>query len=85
MEERWQTFQTITEYSSDDPDVVNEAWNRFVVNGFVALPQSWTVNRQWPPAREMPGDTEKGIYVVDGFHQLHCLVRIYNSYPHVLC
>ena len=75
MDEKWQMFETVTEYSSDDPNVVDEAWKNFVINGFVALPRTWAADRQWPPARDMPGDTAKGIYVVDGFHQLHCLVR----------
>lgn len=73
--EKWSTFQTVTEYSSDNPAIVSEAWARFVINGFVALPNSWAAERQWPAAREMPEDTDKGIYVVDGFHQLHCVVR----------
>ena len=79
-EEKLQTFQTLTEYSSDDLSTANAAWAKFVVNGFVALPQSWVADSQWPAAREMPGDEEKGIYVVDGFHQLHCVV-----YLHALC
>ena len=64
----------MTDYSSHDPNVVEAAWDRFVVNGFVALPLSWAKESQWPVARSMPGDASKGIYVVDGFHQLHCLV-----------
>ena len=65
MEEKWQTFETITEYSSDVPDVVNEAWNKFVVNGFVALPQSWAADRLCPPAHEVPGDMEKETYELE--------------------
>ena len=74
MEETWQTLQTLTEYSSSDLATANAAWDRYKINGFVALPKAWTADRQWPSARDMPGDTDKGIYVVDGFHQLHCLV-----------
>lgn len=74
MEEKWEPFETYTEYSSNDEAAVSEAWNRYNINGVVALPQSWAVDRHWPTGREMPGDTDKGIYVVDGFHQLHCLV-----------
>ena len=66
---------TYTEYSSLDKVVADKAWNAFVINGFVALPKAWTADRHWPAGREMPGDTDKGIYVVDGFHQLHCVVE----------
>jgi hypothetical protein len=75
MEETWQTLHTLTDYSSSDLATANAAWKEYRINGFVALPKIWTVDRQWPAARDMPGDTDKGIYVVDGFHQLHCLVR----------
>ena len=27
----------------------------------------------------MPGNPSEGLYVVDGFHQLHCLVFSYTS------
>jgi Mycotoxin biosynthesis protein UstYa len=75
MESTWQTLRTVTEYSSPDMATADKAWDRYQINGFVALPKAWTEDRQWPAARNMPGDAEKGIYVVDGFHQLHCLVR----------
>ena len=65
----------MTEYSSPDPAVVDAAWERYSINGFVTLPLSWGEERQWPAARPMPGNPSEGIYVVDGFHQLHCLVR----------
>lgn len=64
----------MTDYSSTDSAVVDAAWEGYVVNGFVALPALWTKDRKWPPGRPMPGETSKEIYVVDGFHQLHCLV-----------
>lgn len=27
-----------------------------------------------PPAQDWPWDTDRGIYLVNGFHQMHCLV-----------
>ena len=75
----------MTEYSSPDPAIVNAAWEKYVINGFVTLPLSWAEERHWPAARPMPGNPSEGIYVVDGFHQLHCLVRCFppfsNSFP----
>lgn len=64
----------MTEYSSPDPAIVDAAWGKYVINGFVTLPLSWAEDRHWPAARPMPGNPSEGIYVVDGFHQLHCLV-----------
>lgn len=73
--EHWTTFQTMTEYSSPNAAVVDAAWERYTINGFVTLPLSWAEERHWPAARPMLGDPSDRIYVVDGFHQLHCLVR----------
>lgn len=84
MDDHWTTFSTYTDYSSDDPNIANKVWNEYVINGFVALPHSWATNKQWPKARDMPGDTDKGIYVVDGFHQLHCLMSIRDTVAELL-
>jgi len=72
----YQTLHTETEYSSPDQVISDSAWDKYTINGFVSLPNSWAIDRGWPVGRVMPGDEEKGIYVVDGFHQLHCLMSI---------
>ena len=74
QEGSWQPMHTYTEFSSFDRTTANKAWDSYTINGFVALPNSWLEDRHQPLGRPMPGDPEKGIYVVDGFHQLHCLV-----------
>ncbi|KAI9640471.1 hypothetical protein NHQ30_011217 [Ciborinia camelliae] len=70
---RYEKLHTYTDFSSPDDAISASAWNEYVINGFVALPHAWAQDRGWPLGREMPGDPQKGIYVVDGFHQLHCL------------
>lgn len=84
VDEYWTTFSTYTNYSSNDISIANKAWNQYTINGFVALPHAWATNKQWPKARDMPGDTDKGIYVVDGFHQLHCLMSIRDTVAELL-
>ena len=69
-------FQFYSNFSSDDLALSDASWDRYKVNGFVALPRPWAEDHGLPSAaRGMPGDPEKGVYVLDGFHQLHCLVR----------
>ncbi|KAA8570256.1 hypothetical protein EYC84_002568 [Monilinia fructicola] len=76
VDQTYQKLHTYTDFSSPDDAVSAAAWDRYVVNGFVALPHAWARDRGWPLGRDMPGDGEKGIYVVDGFHQLHCLMSL---------
>ncbi|KAI9640470.1 hypothetical protein NHQ30_011216 [Ciborinia camelliae] len=73
IDQRYEKLHTYTDFSSPDDAISASAWNEYVINGFVALPHAWAQDRGWPLGREMPGDPQKGIYVVDGFHQLHCL------------
>ena len=67
-------FHTITEYSSPDRKVSDAAWGRYTVNGMVAIPLSLSNDKGWPAGMPMPGNQTESIHVVDGFHQLHCLV-----------
>ncbi|KAB8299043.1 hypothetical protein EYC80_001172 [Monilinia laxa] len=72
----YQKLHTYTNFSSPDDSISAAAWNQYVINGFIALPHAWARDRGWPLGRDMPGDNSKGIYVVDGFHQLHCLMSL---------
>lgn len=81
IDQTYQKLHTYTDFSSPDDSISAAAWDQYVINGFVALPHTWAQDRGWPLGREMPGDVEKGIYVVDGFHQLHCLVCFLQPQP----
>lgn len=71
----WEQFRTYTEYSDIDPAISDPAWNNFRVNGFIAIPHTEAAQRGLPLAEDFPDDSSKGIYVLSGFHQLHCVVR----------
>lgn len=80
-------MRTTTSFSSSDQDVADDAWAGYKVNGFVALPHSWVADLtrgKGPFGRAMPNDSSKGIYVVDGMHQLHCLMSIRNMVQQIL-
>lgn len=50
------------------------AWSRFTTNGFVAIPHREAARHGLPAAEDFPDDPEKGVYVLGGFHELHCVV-----------
>jgi hypothetical protein len=45
--------------------------------GVVALPKEFVSKNGLPQAIGFPWDTDKGVYLLQGFHNLHCLVVIY--------
>lgn len=63
-------------YVSPNKEIADAAWDNYSINGFVALPNSWAVNRGWKTGLQMPGDPKKSIFVIDAFHQIHCLVSL---------
>ena len=50
-------------------------------HGFVAINRMWAEERQWPESMYLPSDHRKGVYLLEAYHQLHCLVRMHSSIP----
>lgn len=47
--------------------------------GMVALSKTWAKSQGLPSAQSWPWDYSKGIYLVNGFHTLHCVARLRQS------
>ena len=43
--------------------------------GLVALDDEYVAAKGLPLAQRYPWDTSKGMYLLQGYHNLHCLVR----------
>lgn len=70
----WKQFHTYTEYSNVNQSISDIAWSGFTTNGFVAIPHREAARAGLPAAEDFPDDASKGVYVLSGFHQLHCVV-----------
>ena len=35
----------------------------------------WAAERGWPSSMNLPSDSSKGVYLLEAYHYLHCLVR----------
>lgn len=69
----------VTEYSIDK-ESSNDLWEAINIdNGVVALPDDFVRERQLHEAQRFPWDTGKGLFVLNGFHNLHCLKLVHNS------
>jgi hypothetical protein len=65
------------EYVDDvDLTATSHAWEALSGDpGVVALSDDFVAAKQLPTAMRYPWDSSKGVYLLQGFHNLHCLVR----------
>lgn len=52
--------------------------------GVVALEDAWVAAKGLPQALRFPWDPSKGVYLLQGFHNLHCLVEL-SDFPYWVC
>lgn len=56
--------------------VANQAWDEINIDvGTVALDYDLTQDLGLPAAQVFPWDESKNIYLLAGYHDMHCLVR----------
>lgn len=77
---REEPYVRITQYSSDNETLQNDLWHEINVDyGVVALSDEWAAQHGLRTAQRFPWDQTKGIYILHGFHNLHCLKIIHIS------
>ena len=68
-------YRDDTIFVNHNRSIADAAWNSWVVDpGIVALPHEWVKRKMLPQAQHWPWDKNKGIYLLNGFHNIHCLV-----------
>ncbi|KAJ5822854.1 hypothetical protein N7447_005194 [Penicillium robsamsonii] len=72
-------YVLLTDYSHNTT-LADTLWHSINIDsGVVALPDSFAASHNLRTAQRFPWDTSKGIYILHGFHNLHCLKIIYIS------
>ena len=62
-------------FTSKNRTIANAAWNSLELGtGMVALPDEYADSQGLLNAQRFPWDNSKGVYFLNGFHALHCLV-----------
>ena len=66
-----------TSYSDKTNDsLAATLWHDIDIDsGVIALSDDYVASKNLPPAQRFPWDYTKGIYIVHGYHNLHCLVH----------
>ena len=79
--ERYHAYGHFTNYSSptgEDTKEIQSLWDKIEGgHGIVALDKEWAKSLHLAPALSLPSDATKGVYAIDGYHEMHCLVRWY--------
>lgn len=53
----------------------DELWDNIKPShGIVAVDRHYAATNGWAEAMYLPGDDSKGVYLLEAYHQLHCLV-----------
>ncbi|KAI8944047.1 hypothetical protein F4801DRAFT_573012 [Xylaria longipes] len=67
-------------YNQHDEKLRDAAWDATNIDdGMVALPQSFAKEKGLPESQPFPWDRRKGIYLLNGYHSLHCARAVYIS------
>lgn len=62
-------------YFGEEGIAADRLWEEFSIdNGTVALSDSYAQAMGLPLSQRFPWDQEKGLYLLNGFHSMHCLV-----------
>ncbi len=76
LDTTWTRFWWNTEYSPKNHSESDALWDAILPShGFVAMDEGWATERQWPESMRLPIDGNKRVYLLEAYHQLHCLVR----------
>ncbi|KAL8688493.1 MAG: hypothetical protein Q9218_005612 [Villophora microphyllina] len=70
----WQSSST---YYGEDKAIADRSWDAISIdNGTVALDDSYVKEMELPMSQRFPWDEGKGLYLLNGFHSLHCLKTV---------
>ncbi|KAL5335748.1 hypothetical protein BJX70DRAFT_374384 [Aspergillus crustosus] len=67
-------YVLLTDYTSANTTLSQTLWSAINIDaGVVALSSSFSTSHNLRPAQHFPWDKDKGIYILHGFHNLHCI------------
>ena len=71
-------FMINTDWSSENTTRADELWKDLAPHvGMVAIDNDNSRNMDLYSTEPSPWDSSKGVYMLEGYHSLHCLVRLY--------
>ena len=75
LPEMFTAFHWWTAYGSHNHTRDNPLWDAInPSHGFIAVDREEAAAKGWQLTMHLPSDESKGVYLLEGYHQLHCLV-----------
>ncbi|KAL1624864.1 hypothetical protein SLS54_003588 [Diplodia seriata] len=67
-------FSWHTPWSSNNDSEADQLWDNInTAHGHIAVDRDWATAHNWAPSMEIPGRPDKAMYLLEAYHQLHCL------------
>ncbi|KAI4151123.1 MAG: hypothetical protein L6R39_002104 [Caloplaca ligustica] len=77
LDRTWKQFWWNTKYSSRNHNESNALWEAVrPSHGFIAMDEGWASRRNWPESMKLPSNDSKRVYLLEAYHQIHCLVSV---------
>ena len=71
---QYKQFWWNTEYSSTDQAAQDKLWDSIRwTHGMVAKDREWAKSQNWPDSMPLPGNETKSIWLLEAYHEVHCL------------
>lgn len=72
--EVYRQFWWNTAYSSTNETEQDEMWNQILwTHGMIQADKTWAQAQNWPDTMTHPRDQNKGVWLLEGYHEVHCL------------
>lgn len=78
VEEVWLPWEDKTEYNNENFTAMDRKWGELRAdNGIITLPKTYAAEHGLQRGSEFPWDSSKDIYLLNGYHGIHCLSQLY--------
>ena len=75
VQEVWLPWEDETEYNNENFTAMDLKWGELRAdNGIITLPKAYAAEHGLRRGSEFPWDSSKDIYLLNGYHGIHCLV-----------
>jgi len=81
IETEWKHFYWNTQYSPLNHSESDALWDAILPShGIVSVDRQWAAERHWPESGYLPSDHSKGVYLLEAYHQIHCLKMLRKTF-----
>ncbi|KAF2740754.1 hypothetical protein EJ04DRAFT_164736 [Polyplosphaeria fusca] len=73
----WKPYIMRSPYVDSNSTIADAHWESLDLDrGWIAMSHSYAIERGMLAGLPLPDDPEKGLFVLDGYHQMHCLMTL---------